>query len=46
MIASVYQDIKNNLRELYLEDTRPWLVGFSGGKDSTLLPLATTRVFT
>lgn len=37
MIASVYQDIKNNLRELYLEDTRPWLVGFSGGKDSTML---------
>lgn len=37
MITSVYQDIKNNLRELYLEDTRPWLVGFSGGKDSTML---------
>lgn len=37
MIASVYQDVKNNLRELYLEDTRPWLVGFSGGKDSTML---------
>lgn len=37
MIASVYQDIKNNLRELYLEDARPWLVGFSGGKDSTML---------
>lgn len=37
MSASVYQDIKNNLRELYLEDTRPWLVGFSGGKDSSML---------
>jgi len=37
MITSVYQDIKNNLCELYLEDTRPWLVGFSGGKDSTML---------
>ena len=37
MSASVYQAIRNNLRELYLEDTRPWLVGFSGGKDSTML---------
>ncbi len=37
MIASVYQDIRGELRELYLEDTRPWLVGFSGGKDSTML---------
>lgn len=37
MVASVYQDIRENLRELYLEDTRPWLVGFSGGKDSTML---------
>jgi DNA sulfur modification protein DndC len=37
MVASVYQEIRNNLRELYLEDNRPWLVGFSGGKDSTML---------
>jgi len=37
MIASVYQDIKHHLRDLYLEDARPWLVGFSGGKDSTML---------
>lgn len=37
MTTSVYQDIRENLRELYLEDTRPWLVGFSGGKDSTML---------
>lgn len=37
MGVSIYQDIRNNLRELYLEDTRPWLVGFSGGKDSTML---------
>lgn len=37
MAASVYQDIKNNLRKLYLEDARPWLVGFSGGKDSSML---------
>ena len=36
MTASVYQDIRDTLRELYLEDDRPWLVGFSGGKDSML----------
>ena len=32
-----YQEIKDGLRELYRADPRPWLVGFSGGKDSTLL---------
>lgn len=37
MAAIAYQDIKNSLRQLYLEDNRPWLVGFSGGKDSTML---------
>ena len=37
MQATIYQDIKNSLRQLYLEDKRPWLVGFSGGKDSTML---------
>ena len=33
----MFQDIKASLRQLYLEDERPWLVGFSGGKDSTML---------
>jgi predicted phosphoadenosine phosphosulfate sulfurtransferase len=28
---------KASLQQLYLEDERPWLVGFSGGKDSTML---------
>jgi DNA sulfur modification protein DndC len=37
MKVSLFQDIKNSLRQLYLEDERPWLVGFSGGKDSTML---------
>ena len=32
-----FNDILKNLRDLYLNDTRPWLVGFSGGKDSTML---------
>jgi len=26
----MFQDIKDSLRQLYLEDQRPWLVGFSG----------------
>jgi hypothetical protein len=33
----MFQEIKASLHELYLEDERPWLVGFSGGKDSTML---------
>ena len=37
MVATAYQDIKKSLRQLYLDDNRPWLVGFSGGKDSTML---------
>lgn len=37
MAATAYQEIKNSLRQLYVGDNRPWLVGFSGGKDSTML---------
>jgi DNA sulfur modification protein DndC len=37
MAVSIFQDIKRSLRQLYLKDERPWLVGFSGGKDSTML---------
>ena len=37
MSQTVFQDIRDSLRKLYLEDGRPWLVGFSGGKDSTML---------
>ena len=37
MPFSGYEEIKNNLRNLYTEDNRPWLVGFSGGKDSSML---------
>jgi DNA sulfur modification protein DndC len=33
----MFQEVKASLRQLYLEDKRPWLVGFSGGKDSTML---------
>jgi tRNA(Ile)-lysidine synthase TilS/MesJ len=34
----MFQDIKDSLRQLYLDDQRPWLVGFSGGKDSIRQP--------
>lgn len=34
---STFKTIIEDLRKLYLSDSRPWLVGFSGGKDSTLV---------
>ncbi len=37
MPTTTYRDISDTLGQLYLEDDRPWLVGFSGGKDSTML---------
>ena len=32
-LASIYDEI----RQVYLNDTRPWILGFSGGKDSTCM---------
>jgi len=37
MPTLTYDGIRDDLLALYLADPRPWLVGFSGGKDSTLL---------
>ena len=37
MRATSFQEIEDNLRQPYVSDGRPWLVGFSGGKDSTLV---------
>ena len=31
MVDTTYKDIINALTQLYVEDDRPWLVGFSGG---------------
>jgi DNA sulfur modification protein DndC len=28
-------DIYEEIRQVYLSDTRPWIIGYSGGKDST-----------
>jgi len=33
----MFDDILQNLKNIYLNDPRPWLVGFSGGKDSTMV---------
>jgi DNA sulfur modification protein DndC len=30
-------EIKSNVKSVYLSDERPWVVGYSGGKDSTAL---------
>ena len=27
--------LKNHIRSVYLADDRPWVIGYSGGKDST-----------
>ena len=32
-----YLDIKKEMELVYLHDKRPWMIGYSGGKDSTLL---------
>ena len=32
-----YEEIIEEMSMVYRHDTRPWLIGFSGGKDSTLL---------
>ena len=37
MASTSYQEIKESLHQLYLDDPRPWLVGFSGGKDSSMV---------
>jgi DNA sulfur modification protein DndC len=33
----MFSEIVTNLVDLYCSDPRPWLVGFSGGKDSTMV---------
>ncbi|MDF2425468.1 MAG: hypothetical protein OPY08_03440, partial [Nitrosopumilus sp.] len=31
------KQIYDEIREVYLSDNRPWIIGFSGGKDSTCM---------
>ena len=33
----VFEDIIEEMTYVYKHDNRPWLIGYSGGKDSTLL---------
>ena len=33
----VFEDIIQEMSMVYQHDQRPWMIGFSGGKDSTLL---------
>lgn len=33
----IYEEIIEEMKVVYLHDQRPWMIGFSGGKDSTLL---------
>ena len=44
MAKTAYSDIRDFLCQLYLENGRPWLLGFSGGKDSTMLALLIVRL--
>ncbi len=34
-LRATLESLKERIRRLYLEDTVPWVVGYSGGKDST-----------
>jgi DNA sulfur modification protein DndC len=34
---SFVEEISADLRQAYLVDKRPWIIGFSGGKDSTMV---------
>ena len=34
---TVFNQIIEEMRVVYLHDQRPWMIGFSGGKDSTML---------
>jgi hypothetical protein len=46
MALSAYQEIKDTLRQLYVEDPRPWPVGFSGGSPRELRPSSLARFST
>lgn len=35
--ANFVQEVLDDLKAAYMEDQRPWVIGFSGGKDSTAL---------
>ena len=36
-IKDFISNLLEEIKELYLEDTTPWIIGYSGGKDSTTI---------
>ena len=34
-LAERVEEVKSNIKRLYAEDDLPWIIGYSGGKDST-----------
>jgi len=36
-VSNLLKETRENIKEEYLSDQRPWIVAYSGGKDSTLL---------
>jgi hypothetical protein len=45
MSTGTFHNIKGTLLQLYLDEKRPWLVGFSGGKVRQLWSAAACRRF-
>ncbi|MGR9049733.1 DNA phosphorothioation system sulfurtransferase DndC [Halobacillus faecis] len=35
--ATIVEEAKEQIKDVYLQDERPWVVGYSGGKDSTVV---------
>lgn len=35
-VTTLYEESLEEIRKVYLADERPWVIGFSGGKDSTV----------
>ena len=38
------EDLYNEMEAVYLNDNRPWIIGYSGGKDSTVCVELTFRM--
>ena len=37
LASRTLEDVREEIRSVYLGDSRPWILGFSGGKDSTCM---------
>lgn len=42
----IFEDIVEEMKMVYLHDKRPWMIGFSGGKDSTMLVMLVFEMLT